>query len=588
MFSALFGHFPNLVTLRGDRLRSAPAFVESVQRVMDLEPELLLLGHHGPLRGAALIHRECERIRDAVSYVHEATLAAMNDGQDVWSAMASIRVPAALDLGEAYGRVDWSVRAIWETYAGWYHQHSTLDLVRCATRSAARPRSSRSPADPTRSRPARDELAGYRRAHRRAVVRARARGRRREPRRARCVPRRARAAARRARRRELLAHQVAGRRDPHRDEPPGTARRLVTDPIRIDDLRAPQLDANQRAALEYVATLDITFDADAMLAAACRAGPVRRLRRARLPRPARRDDRGHRSRRRLRTARTTRRASAHVALAHVALARRGRRSAAGPRSSPSSCPRRSSSSGSRARARRISSTSSRPTRGCDPSPTGKASSRARARATDPGATASTHGSCGVAATTKRKSRWCRCCARCTISIPEAIEEEIELEDLDFASYTLEWHARVPAWRDFYLTLDQHAHYAYMKKVLQVCTYFRGPRQWVLKSPQHLEQIPALARNVSRRHIRDYTSRSGVGHHVGDHDARVRRSDAPRDDRTRGARGLLDRPGWPAARRVLAGPRPPPRRPHDRRALRRVHGSTTWRWSSASTNATTCP
>jgi hypothetical protein len=75
--------------------------------------------------------------------------------------------------------------------------------------------------------------------------------------------------------------------------------------------------------------------------------------------------------------------------------------------------------------------------------------------------------------------------------PTAIEEEIELEDLDFASYTLEWLARVPGWRDFYLTLDQRAHYAYMKKVLQVLTFLRGPDRWVLKSPQHLEQIPAL-------------------------------------------------------------------------------------------------
>jgi hypothetical protein len=75
--------------------------------------------------------------------------------------------------------------------------------------------------------------------------------------------------------------------------------------------------------------------------------------------------------------------------------------------------------------------------------------------------------------------------------PTAIEEEIELVDLDFASYTLEWLARVPQWRDYYLTLDQRAHYAYMKKVLQVVTFLRGPNRWVLKSPQHLEQIPAL-------------------------------------------------------------------------------------------------
>ena len=75
--------------------------------------------------------------------------------------------------------------------------------------------------------------------------------------------------------------------------------------------------------------------------------------------------------------------------------------------------------------------------------------------------------------------------------PAAIEEEIELQDLDFSSYTLEWLARVPAWRDFYFTLDQRAHYAYTKKVLQVLTFLRGPNRWVLKSPQHLEQIPAL-------------------------------------------------------------------------------------------------
>jgi hypothetical protein len=75
--------------------------------------------------------------------------------------------------------------------------------------------------------------------------------------------------------------------------------------------------------------------------------------------------------------------------------------------------------------------------------------------------------------------------------PTAIEEEIELEDLDFASYTLEWLARVPQWRDFYLGLDQRVHYAYMKKVLQIVTFLRGPARWVLKSPQHLEQIPAL-------------------------------------------------------------------------------------------------
>jgi Sulfotransferase family len=75
--------------------------------------------------------------------------------------------------------------------------------------------------------------------------------------------------------------------------------------------------------------------------------------------------------------------------------------------------------------------------------------------------------------------------------PAAIEEEIELLDLDFASYVLEWHARVPQWRDFYFGLNQNEHYAYLKTILKALTFLRGPRQWVLKSPQHCEQLGPL-------------------------------------------------------------------------------------------------
>ena len=75
--------------------------------------------------------------------------------------------------------------------------------------------------------------------------------------------------------------------------------------------------------------------------------------------------------------------------------------------------------------------------------------------------------------------------------PEAIEEEVELADLDFASYVLEWHARVPDWRDYYLSLNQFRHYGYLKTVLQALTFLRGPRTWVLKSPQHSEQLGPL-------------------------------------------------------------------------------------------------
>jgi alkyl sulfatase BDS1-like metallo-beta-lactamase superfamily hydrolase len=128
VFSALFGHFPNLVTLRGDRYRFALPFIESVDRVLALEPELLLTGHFAPIRGAALVRTELTRVRDAVRYVHDETVKGMNAGKDVFTLMREIRLPPELEVGEGYGRVSWSVRAIWEGYAGWFHQRSTTEL----------------------------------------------------------------------------------------------------------------------------------------------------------------------------------------------------------------------------------------------------------------------------------------------------------------------------------------------------------------------------------------------------------------------------------------------------------------------------
>jgi hypothetical protein len=75
--------------------------------------------------------------------------------------------------------------------------------------------------------------------------------------------------------------------------------------------------------------------------------------------------------------------------------------------------------------------------------------------------------------------------------PEHIHEEIELQAIDFSSYVLEWIADVPRLRDHYLDHDQTSSYAYMKKVLQALQWLRGPERWILKSPQHLEQLVPL-------------------------------------------------------------------------------------------------
>jgi len=75
--------------------------------------------------------------------------------------------------------------------------------------------------------------------------------------------------------------------------------------------------------------------------------------------------------------------------------------------------------------------------------------------------------------------------------PEHVHEEIELQCIDFSSYELEWIATVPRWRDHYLAEDQRPSYAYMKNVLRALQWMRGPKRWILKSPQHMEQLGPL-------------------------------------------------------------------------------------------------
>jgi Sulfotransferase family len=75
--------------------------------------------------------------------------------------------------------------------------------------------------------------------------------------------------------------------------------------------------------------------------------------------------------------------------------------------------------------------------------------------------------------------------------PDHISEDIELQALDFSSYLLEWMVLAPKWRDYYLSHDQTGTYAYLKKGLQVLTFLKGPNRWVIKCPQHMEQLPVL-------------------------------------------------------------------------------------------------
>jgi alkyl sulfatase BDS1-like metallo-beta-lactamase superfamily hydrolase len=115
-----YASFPNLYTLRGTEPRWALDYVASLNKVLALKPEIVLPSHGVPIVGAENVQRTLTQYRDAILYVHDAVVRGMNEGKGVYALMAEIKLPPELRVGEGYGNLVWSIRGIYEGYAGWF------------------------------------------------------------------------------------------------------------------------------------------------------------------------------------------------------------------------------------------------------------------------------------------------------------------------------------------------------------------------------------------------------------------------------------------------------------------------------------
>ena len=131
-----YGSFPNLYTLRGTQPRWAMDYVNSLNKVLALEPELVLPSHGQPIVGAAEVRRLLTRYRDAILYVHDETVKGMNEGENVLALMREIssrrRSTSASRTERSAGRSVGFTKATW---AG-----STATRRRCSARRARRTR----------------------------------------------------------------------------------------------------------------------------------------------------------------------------------------------------------------------------------------------------------------------------------------------------------------------------------------------------------------------------------------------------------------------------------------------------------------
>jgi hypothetical protein len=74
---------------------------------------------------------------------------------------------------------------------------------------------------------------------------------------------------------------------------------------------------------------------------------------------------------------------------------------------------------------------------------------------------------------------------------EGPHEEIALLAVELESMFFEAGYDVPGYAAWYESHDQTTSYRFLRTMLQALQWLRGGRRWVLKSPQHLEQLPVL-------------------------------------------------------------------------------------------------
>ncbi|MCK6507605.1 MBL fold metallo-hydrolase [Myxococcota bacterium] len=124
--------FPNLYTIRGTPPRDPLAWVDSLDRMRDLRPDLLVPQHTLPVLGQEAVQDVLTAWRDAIQFVHDQTVRGMNAGRTPDELAATITLPPHLAahpwLAEHYGRVPWCVRGVYDGYLGWFDgRASTLE-----------------------------------------------------------------------------------------------------------------------------------------------------------------------------------------------------------------------------------------------------------------------------------------------------------------------------------------------------------------------------------------------------------------------------------------------------------------------------
>ena len=117
--------FPNLYTIRGTTHRDVTGWVDSIDHMIEFQPEYLFPSHTRPVTGSEKIENILITYRDAIQYIHDQTIRLMNLGYYPDQIAEMIKLPSNIAaspfLSEFYGTVRWSVKSIFNGYLGWFN-----------------------------------------------------------------------------------------------------------------------------------------------------------------------------------------------------------------------------------------------------------------------------------------------------------------------------------------------------------------------------------------------------------------------------------------------------------------------------------
>jgi len=121
--------WPNLYAIRGTEYRDVNDWINSLSAMIAKDAHHLVGGHTRPIIGKEKVKEILTTFRDAVQYVFEKTVEGINQGMTPDELVDYVQLPERFSsqdyLHGYYGRVDWSVRQIFNGYMGWFDGNAT-------------------------------------------------------------------------------------------------------------------------------------------------------------------------------------------------------------------------------------------------------------------------------------------------------------------------------------------------------------------------------------------------------------------------------------------------------------------------------